>query len=134
MGASEISSTDKPVKPLLGIPPPLVTVLILGVGLGIHFGISNVLIFPEGWVQFAVGIPIIVLGLGFGLKANKEFSSVGTDDRFAAPTSVIVTTGSNANASWLIRLQRIYLLRLPLVETLILSSPSAAGWSSTSTI
>jgi protein-S-isoprenylcysteine O-methyltransferase Ste14 len=96
MGTPEISSTDKPVKPLLGIPPPIVTLLILGAGLGIHFGISKVLIFSEGWVQFAVGIPIIVLGLGFGLKANKEFSRVGTDDRFAAPTSAIVTTGSNA--------------------------------------
>ncbi len=96
MDTPEISSTDKPVKPLLGIPPPLVTLLILGAGLGIHFGISKVLIFPEGWVQFAVGILIIVLGLGFGLRANKEFSRVGTDDRFAAPTSVIVTTGSNA--------------------------------------
>ena len=96
MGAPEPSSTDQPVKPLLGIPPPLVTLLILGAGLGIHFGISKVLIFSEGWVQFAVGVPIIVLGLGFGLRANMEFNRVDTDDRFAAPTSVIVTTGSNA--------------------------------------
>ncbi len=62
------------MKPLLSIPPPLVTLLILGVGLGIHLGISKVLIFPEGWVQFAVGIPIIILGLGFGLRANVEFN------------------------------------------------------------
>jgi protein-S-isoprenylcysteine O-methyltransferase Ste14 len=96
MGAPNLPTNDQPVKPLLGIPPPIVTLLILGVGLGIHFGVSKVLIFSEGWIQFAVGIPIVVLGLGFGLRANMEFSRVGTDDRFAAPTSVIVTTGSNA--------------------------------------
>jgi protein-S-isoprenylcysteine O-methyltransferase Ste14 len=88
--------TDAPVKPLLGIPPPIVIVLILGAGLGVHFGISKVLIFSEGWVQFAVGIPIILLGLGFGLRVNMEFNRVGTDDRFAEPTSQIVTTGNNA--------------------------------------
>ncbi|HEX9761549.1 MAG TPA: hypothetical protein VGA97_00485, partial [Acidimicrobiia bacterium] len=84
---SETPSKDQPVKPLFGMPPPLVTLLILGVGLGIHFGISKVLIFPEGWVQFAVGIPIAVLGLAFGLRANMEFNRADTDDRFAAPTS-----------------------------------------------
>ena len=96
MGEPELSTTDQAVKPLAGIPPPLVTLLILGVGLGIHFGVSKVLVFAEGWVQFAVGIPVIVLGLGFGLRANMEFNRAGTDDRFAAPTSVIVTTGPNA--------------------------------------
>ena len=88
--------TDAPVKPLLGIPPPIVTVLILGAGLGVHFGISMVLIFPEGWVQFAVGIPIIVLGLGLNLRTFAEFKRVDTDDSFAEPTSQIVTVGNNA--------------------------------------
>ena len=96
MDMSKTPSKDQPVKPLFGMPPPLVTLLILGVGLGIHFGISKVLIFPEGWVQFAVGIPIAVLGLAFGLRANMEFNRADTDDRFAAPTSAIVTTGPNA--------------------------------------
>ena len=96
MDTAEPSASDQPVKPLLGIPPPIVTLLILGAGLGIHFGISKVLIFSEGWVQFVVGIPIIVLGLGFARSAIMEFNRVGTDDSFAAPTSVIVTSGSNA--------------------------------------
>ena len=96
MDTPEPSPSDQPVKPLLGIPPPIVTLLILGASLGIHFGISKVLIFPEGWVQFVVGIPIIVFGLGFARSAIMEFNRVGTDDRFAAPTSAIVTSGSNA--------------------------------------
>lgn len=96
MESPEGSPTDAPVKPLFGIPLPIVTLLILGAGLGVHFGISKVLILPEGWVQFAVGVPIIVFGLGFSLRTFTEFKGVGTDDRFAAPTSVLVTTGNNA--------------------------------------
>lgn len=96
MSALDPSSVDQPVKPLLGIPPPLVTLIILGAGLGIHFGVSKVLIFPEGWVHYVVGILLIILGLGFGLRANMEFSRVGTDDRFAKPTSAIVSTGFNS--------------------------------------
>ena len=95
MGIPEHSDSDKPVKPPLGVPPPAVTLLLLGVGLGIHFA-SPQTILPEGWVQFAVGIPVIAVGLGFGMRAIAAFSHAGTDDRFAKATSVIVTTGLNA--------------------------------------
>lgn len=95
MGMTEHSDTDRAVKPPLGIPPPIVTLLLLGAGLGVHFAFPQT-IFAEGWVQFAVGIPVTAIGLGFGLRANMEFNRAGTDDRFAEPTSAIVTTGSNA--------------------------------------
>lgn len=95
MRTREHSDSDQPVKPLLGLPPPVVTLLLLGVGLGIHFA-SPQAILPEGWVQFAVGIPVIAVGVGFALRAVAAFSHAGTDDRFAKATSVIVTTGLNA--------------------------------------
>lgn len=96
MESPEGAPTDAPVKPLFGIPPPIVTLLILGAGLGVHFGISKVFILPEGWVQLVVGIPIVVFGLGFNLRTFTEFKRVGTDDSFAEPTSQIVTVGTNA--------------------------------------
>lgn len=83
---------DRPVKPPLSIPPPLVMLALLGVGLAIHFAFPARLL-PKGWAQFVVGIPIASAGLAFGMTGNAIFNRVGTDDRFAKPTTVIVTDG-----------------------------------------
>jgi len=95
MAIGDSPQCDEPVKPPLGVPPPLVTLIILGVSLGIHFAFPQTIL-PEGWVQFVVGIPVIVIGLALGLSTNVAFNKADTDDRFATPTSVIVQTGANA--------------------------------------
>jgi protein-S-isoprenylcysteine O-methyltransferase Ste14 len=95
MATADAPQCDEPVRPPLRVPPPLVTLTILGVSLGIHFAFPQT-IFPDGWVQFVVGIPAIVIGLALGLSTNVAFGKAGTDDRFAKPTSAIVQTGANA--------------------------------------
>lgn len=82
----------EPVQPLLKVKPPLVGFALIGIGVGIHFALPAT-IFPEGWIQFAVGIPLIIGGFAFGMAANMSFHRAGTDDRFSKPTSVIVRHG-----------------------------------------
>jgi protein-S-isoprenylcysteine O-methyltransferase Ste14 len=83
------------VKPPLGIPPPLVAVLLIGVGLGVHFAFPTRLL-PEGWIQLLVGLPLVAVGVALAATALKRFHAVGTDERYAEPTSVIVEDGPYA--------------------------------------
>ncbi len=89
---TESSRPVEAVRPLLGIKPPLVGFALIGIGVGIYFA-ANARIFPEGWVQFVVGVPLIVGGFVFGMLANVKFHRLGTDDRFSKPTSQIVQDG-----------------------------------------
>jgi protein-S-isoprenylcysteine O-methyltransferase Ste14 len=83
------------VKPVLGFPPPLVALLLLGVGLGIHFAFPARLL-PEGWIQFVVAAPLFFLAVAVTARALKSFGSLGTDERYAEPTSAIVQDGPYA--------------------------------------
>ena len=80
------------VQPLLGIKPPLVLIALITIGIAIHF-IAPAQLLPDGGIQF-VGIPVVLVGLAFALSANLSFHRVGTDDRFASPTSTIVQAGA----------------------------------------
>ncbi|HUE97314.1 MAG TPA: isoprenylcysteine carboxylmethyltransferase family protein [Longimicrobiaceae bacterium] len=86
------TKTNGAVKPLLGFPPPLVALLLIGVGLGIHRAFPARLL-PEGWIQFLVALPLLGLGAGLAMRSVKAFQRVGTDERYAGPTSVIVQDG-----------------------------------------
>lgn len=83
------------VKPLFGFPPPLVALLLIGVSLGIHFAYP-VLLLPEGWLQFVVAVPLIVLGVALTGRSLKRFGVAGTDERYEEPSSAIVTDGPYA--------------------------------------
>ncbi len=83
------------VKPLLGLPPPLVALLLIGMGLGTHFAFPARLL-PEGWIQFVVAAPLVVLGVAVTAGALKRFGSAGTDERYAKPSSAIVKDGAYA--------------------------------------
>lgn len=80
------------MKPPLGLPPPLVALLLITVGLGLHF-VFPVLLLPEGWVQFVVAVPLAVLGVALAAGSVKRFDRAGTDERYAEPTSVVVQDG-----------------------------------------
>ena len=83
------------VKPLFGFPPPLVALLLIAVGLGIHFAVPALLL-PEGWIQFVVAAPLVVAGAALAAGSVKRFDIAGTDERYAEPTSAIVRDGPYA--------------------------------------
>lgn len=90
------TKTSGAVKPPLGFPPPLAALLLIAVGLGLHFAVPEQLL-TEGWIQFVVAFPIIVLGVALAAGAVNRFDRAGTDERYAEPTSVIVQDGLNAH-------------------------------------
>lgn len=85
------------VKPLLGFPPPLVALLLIGVGWGANFA-SPALLLPEGWVQFVVAAPLVVLGVALSAGSVKRFDLAETDERYAGPTSALVQDGAYARS------------------------------------
>lgn len=86
---------NESVKPPLGVPPPLVMILLITVGLVIQFA-SPQRVLPEGWVQLVAGLPLLAFGLALATKSLRLFSVEGTDERYAEPTSQIVRTGPYA--------------------------------------
>lgn len=80
------------VKPLFGFPPPLVALLLIAVGLGIHFAFPARLL-PEGWIQFVVAAPLLVSGVALSARSVKRFDLASTDERYAEPTSAVVQDG-----------------------------------------
>ncbi len=83
------------VKPLFGFPPPLVALLLIAVGIGIHSGFPARLL-PEGWIQFVVAAPLVGLGMALAAGSVKRFDLAGTDERYGEPTSALVQDGPYA--------------------------------------
>ena len=84
-------------RPIIGVPPPLIALLLLGVGLAVH-SMFPAHIFPGPWIQFVAGAPFILLGLFVASTALQTLKGAGTDDRFARPTIVIVEQGPYARS------------------------------------
>ncbi len=80
------------VKPYLGAPPPMVALVLVGAGIGVHLAVP-IRLLPSGWVPLATGLPVIALGALLAAAALRRFHQADTDDRFARPTSVIVQEG-----------------------------------------
>ena len=89
---TQTTGPQEPVHPLWKIKPPLIGFALIGIGIGINFA-ATARIFPEGWIQFAVGVPVIIAGLAFGLVANMTFRKMATDFSFSKPPSLIVQHG-----------------------------------------
>lgn len=79
-------------KPKVLAPPPLFGLLPLALGLGLHFAFPARFL-PTGWLQLAIGLPIIALGAILFATAGRALLRANTDVRFAKPTSVIVQHG-----------------------------------------
>lgn len=89
------TKTSGSVKPLFGFPPPVVALLLIAAGLGIHYAYPARLL-PEGWVPFVVAAPLVVVGAAVSAGSVKRFSLAGTDERYASPTSALVQDGPYA--------------------------------------
>ena len=75
------------------VPPPLVYVLVFVVGLALHF-IFPVRFLPFGWVQLAVGLPILGIAGGLVLWALWTMRRAATTFSMYKPTTTIVTQGA----------------------------------------
>lgn len=90
------TKTSGAVKPLFGFPPPLAALLLIAVGLGVHFAFPA-RVLPEGWIQFVVAAPLILLGAALSARSVKRFGLADADERYAEPTSAIVQDGPYAH-------------------------------------
>ena len=74
------------------VPPPLVYVLVLAVGLALHF-VFPVNYMPLGWVQLAVGLPVAAIAGGLAIWAYRTMSSAATTFSVYESTTKIVDEG-----------------------------------------
>lgn len=77
-------------------PPPVICFSILGVGLIPHFVWRYIELFPESWIGFAAGIPLLsgaIFILAWGVRTMRR---AGEDIRVETPTLSIVSTGPYA--------------------------------------
>ena len=82
----------RPVEPILKVPPPLVLFALVGAGVGVQFA-ASARILPEGWVQLAVGLPLVALGVVVMAAGMFTFYRARTDITFSRPPSLIVQHG-----------------------------------------
>lgn len=72
--------------------PPLIYIAPLAVGLGIHFAFPLPVV-PVGWLQLAIGLPIIGIGVVGALWSFLTLARAGTAVRPERPTTRIVGGG-----------------------------------------
>lgn len=74
------------------VPPPLFAIVPLIVGLVIHF-IFPWGFLPAGGIQFAIGLPLSIIGASLMVTAGMTLVRAKTDSTFSRPTTAIVTHG-----------------------------------------
>ena len=72
--------------------PPLIFLITFVAGLALHFAFSMRFL-PGGWVQLAVGLPIVLLAGVLVAWASRTMVRVGTDISTASPTTAIAVEG-----------------------------------------
>ena len=72
--------------------PPIIYLVALVVGLAIHFAVP-VRFLPTGWVQLAIGLPLIAIGLFFGASGQRAMRSAGTPVSPREPSTAVAVDG-----------------------------------------
>ena len=83
------SATGARDKASVKVPPPLLYLIPFLVGVAVQLAVP-IHFLPIGWVQFAAGVPLAVMGLAFFLTAVRTLVSAETDVVFTKSTSVII--------------------------------------------
>jgi protein-S-isoprenylcysteine O-methyltransferase Ste14 len=94
---SETGPAEDAVQPPLRIKPPLIALMLIVVGWGVHLFVPVSLV-PGPWLQFVIAAPLVVAGIAVIAVSAKTFARVDTDDRFETPTRAIVTQGPYARS------------------------------------
>ncbi len=76
---------------VVALPPVILLVLFLA-GLALHLAFSMRFL-PEGWVQLAIGVPLIGLAGALVSWAARTMTRAGTDISTATPTTAITMDG-----------------------------------------
>ena len=74
------------------VPPPLFFLVPFGVGVALQFAVPQAFL-PTGWLQLAIGLPILGMGLAFALWTVRTLTSAGTDVVFTKSTTTVVIRG-----------------------------------------
>ena len=72
--------------------PLLIFLATFLAGLVLHLAFS-VMLLPEGWIQLAVGVPVMGLAGGLVSSAARTMKNAGTDISTATPTTAIAADG-----------------------------------------
>ena len=84
--------TSSPDKAQVTVPPPLFFLVPFGVGVAVQFT-APLPFLPTGWLQLALGLPIVGLGLVALLWAVKTLTGAGTDLMFTKATTAVLRQG-----------------------------------------
>ena len=86
------SATGAPDKAPVKVPPPLLYLIPFLVGVAVQLAVP-IHFLPLGWVQFAAGVPLAVMGLAFFLTAVRTLVGAETDVVFTKSTTTVVIRG-----------------------------------------
>ena len=74
-------------------PPPVICFSLLGLGLIPHFAWRYIELFPESWIGFAAGLPLLFVALAVLIWGVRTMKRSGEDIKVDTPTYSIVSSG-----------------------------------------
>ena len=81
-----------PDTPGVIAPPPLILLATLVAGLALHFAFP-VRFLPVGWMQLAIGLPLIAVALLFAASLFRTMRQAGEHPDPSQPTTTLITHG-----------------------------------------
>jgi protein-S-isoprenylcysteine O-methyltransferase Ste14 len=90
---STTDKSDKPDKPGVIAPPPLLFAGAIAIGLALHYWVIPISFGLDAGVRYGIGGVLIAAALNLGLSAIRLFGKAGTHAEPWKPTTALVTSG-----------------------------------------
>lgn len=79
-------------KANVGVPPPVIAILLLASGIGLH-SIYKLRLLPEWQLGLTIGLPILVIGIVLNIISIRKLRRADTDMAFKKASTQIVRHG-----------------------------------------